>query len=327
MLTFDSSPRPSARSLSRLALLVPLFTLACDATVAGNNDVLRFRYDADDNFLPVAFSTPIGAGLAANVEVFVDPDGNGGSPEQAATVIDASSSNAAAITVVATQSNVITLLAHDPGTASITVETVRGTDVFDVTVVAVAKVDISHPGVIASDNPPSKGIVGGTARFIVSLKTSSNQAAVGIGQLAAVSDPTTAMAVLEAEHIGFLPVRFIAPGTAALIGTGDEPLAIEIVADADVTALDLNVANVDRAIVGVNVAAVLRGLTLANEKVVGVASLAQVSSADEAICTIVPNDQLGEGAYLVVPKAAGTCRVSATLGARGDSTELTVYEK
>ncbi len=311
----------------RLALLVPLFALACDETVAGKNDVLRFRYDADDNFLPAAFNTPIGAGLAANVEVFVDPDGSGGSDQEAASVIDASSSNAAAVTVVATQGNVVTLLAHDPGNAEITVETVRGTDVFDVAVVAVAKVDLSHPGVIASDNPPSKGIVGGTARFIVSLKSSSNQAAIGIGQIAAVAEPTTAMAVLETDRIGFLPVRFIAPGTATLTGTGDDALTVEIVADTDVTSLDLNVANVDRAIVGVNVGAVLRGLTLANEKVVGVASLAQVGAEDTTICTIVPNEQLGEGAYLVVPKAAGTCRVSATLGVRGDSAEFMVYDK
>lgn len=308
----------------RLALLIPLFAFACDATVAGKNDVLRFRYDADDNFLPAAFNTPIGAGLAVNVEVFV---GSSASSQETASVIDATSSNAAAVTVVATQGNVVTLLAHDPGTAEVTVETVRGTDRFDVTVVAVAKVDLSHPGVIASDNPPSKGIVGGTARFIVSLKSSSNQAAIGIGQIMAVPEPTTAMAVLEAESIGFLPVRFIAPGTATLTGTGDDPLTVEIVADADVTALDLNVANVDRAVVGVNVGAVLRGLTLANEKVVGVASLAQVGTDDAAICTIVPNDQLGEGAYLIVPKAAGTCRVTATLGARAGSAELTVYDK
>ena len=54
--------------MTRLLMLLPLLALACDATVAGKNDVLRFRYDADDNFLPSAFNTPIGVGLAARVE-------------------------------------------------------------------------------------------------------------------------------------------------------------------------------------------------------------------------------------------------------------------
>lgn len=314
--------------MTRILLLLPFLALACDTTVAGKNDVLRFRYDADDNFLPSAFNTPIGAGLAARVEVFIDPDGSGTSAELEAPVIDASSSEAAVVTVVQTTGNTLTLLAKAAGSSEIRVQTTRGDDVFDVRVVDVAKVDLSHPGVLVSDNPPSKGIVGGTARFIVALKTSGNEAAVGFGQLSATITPTGAAQLLESEDIGFAPVRFAVAGTATLTGLGDEPLTIEMVADADVTTLEMvGPGTVSELTTGNELAAVLRGMTAAGEKVVGVASLATVASSDPSVCTISPNPQLGEGAYIIVAKAPGSCRVSATLGARAVQHDLTVKAK
>jgi hypothetical protein len=70
---------------------------------------------------------------------------------------------------------------------------------------------------------------------------------------------------------------------------------------------------------------VLRGLTAAGDKVVGVASLATVSSADGSICTVSPLPRLGEGAYLVQGKSAGTCRITATLGARESVREVAIH--
>ena len=192
-------------------------------------------------------------------------------------------------------------------------------------VVDIAKIDFSHPGVLISDTPPSKGIVGGTARFIVALKTSGNEAAVGFGQLNATITPTGAAQLLESEDIGFAPMRFAVAGTATLTGLGDEPLTIEMVADADVTTLEMvGPGAVSELVAGRELAAVLRGMTDAGDKVVGVASLATVASSDPAVCTITANERLGEGAYLIVAKAPGSCRVSATLGSRAVQHDITV---
>jgi len=313
--------------MTRLLMLLPFLALACDATVAGKNDVLRFRYDADDNVLPSAFNTPIGAGLAARVEVFVDT-GSSTSNTVEAPVLDASSSDAAVATVVATAGNTLTLLAHAPGTSEVRVQTTRGDDVFDVRVVAVTKIDLQHPGVLVSDNPPSKGIVGGTARFIVALKSAAGESAVGFGQLDVTVAPTGACQLLDSEDIGFAPVRFGVAGTATLTSLGDGPLTVDIVADADVTELDMvGPGAVNELVAGRELAAILRGVTATGEKVVGVASLATVASSDPTVCTITPNEKLGEGAYLIVAKAAGSCRVSATLGARAVQHDITVKAK
>lgn len=311
--------------MTRLVLLWPLLVLACDTTVEGKNEVLRFRYDAHDNFLPAAFSTPIAAGLSARVEVFVDSDGGGGSAQVAANVIDASSSDASVINVVATAGNVITLESKAPGTAEIRVQSVRGDDAFDVRVVDVGTVDLSHPGVLVSDNPPSHGIVGGTARFIVKLEDPSGNAAVGFGEIGATVAPMGAATVEPSEEIGFLPVTFGVAGVATLTGLNDEPLTLEIVADADVTGLSLiGPDSVDEIEVDGELIAVLRGLTDADEKVVGVASLATVLATDPTVCSITAAPRLGEGAYLIEGLSPGECRVSAALGGRQVQHDLTV---
>lgn len=312
--------------LLRLAPIALL--LACDPTVAGKNDVLRFRYDADDSFLPSAFATPIGTGLAARVEVFVDPDGGDGSDQVGAPVIDASSNDPVVIDVVATAGNEITLLAKSAGIAEISVQTTSGDDRFDVRVVDIAKVDLQHPGVLVSDNPPSKGVVGGTARFIVALKDSANNAVVGFGALQATVAPNGAAVVLESEEIGFVPVRFGVAGAATITAQGDDALDLDIVADADVVSLEMKGPDAVTSLkVDGELVAVLRGLTGAGDKVVGVASLATVTSSDSAVCAISPSPRLGEGAYLIKAKAVGTCRLEATLGARAVRHDLTVSAK
>lgn len=314
-----------------LALAALTVSTGCDPTVAGKNDVLRFRYDADDSFLPSAFATPLGTGLAARVEVFVDPDGGSTSDQTPAPVIDANSNDEAVVDVVATAGNKLTLLAKSAGVAEIRVETASGTDAFDVRVVDVARIDLQHPGVLVSDNPPSKGIVGGTARFIVALKDGGNDPVVGFGALPATVTPANAAVVLESEEIGFVPVRFSVAGAATLTAQGDDALELDIIADADVIDLELKGLEGPNAVktlaVGGELATVLRGLTSAGDRVVGVASLATVTSSDPSVCAISPSPRLGEGAYLISAKAAGTCRVVATLGERATRPELTVTAK
>jgi len=319
----------SSRAHFAPSLAIALAALtACDPTVAGKNDVLRFRYDADDSFLPSAFATPLGTGLAARVEVFVDPEGGGTSDQVAAPVIDANSSDEAVVDVVATTGNTITLLAKSAGLAEVTVQTASGSDAFDVRVVDVARVDLQHPGVLVSDNPPSRGIVGGTARFLVALKDGGNDPVVGFGALPVTVTPPNAAVVLDSEEIGFVPVRFSVAGAATLAAQGDEPLDLDIVADADVISLELKGPDAVSSLkVDGELAAVLRGVTAAGDKVVGVASLASVTSSDSGVCTISPSPQLGEGAYLIKARAAGTCRVEATLGARATRHDLTITAK
>lgn len=308
---------------STLSFLAPLaLLLACDPTVAGKNDVLRFRYAADDNVLPTALTTPIAAGFAADVEVRIDP---AGAAERNSNVIDASSDDPAVVDVVATAGNVITLLAKRAGRAEIAVRSVDGEDAFDVSVVEVTKFDLSHPGILVSDNPPSKGLVGGTARFIVQMKDAANKTAIGLGPVPVTVDPVGALVAEDSTEAGFVPVRFNAVGTATLTAQGDDALTVEVVAVADVVDLAMTGPDtVHSLLVGTDLTAVLRGITTQNEKVVGVASLANVSATPAAVCTITPTPGVGEGAFLIEAVAAGTCTVTASLGDRVATYDVTV---
>ena len=136
-------------------------------------------------------------------------------------------------------------------------------------------VDLSAPGVIVSDNPPSKGVVGGTARFIVSFKDAANKSAIGVGDVPVEVAPLSAAVVEESDEVGFVPVTFNVAGTLTLTALGDDALTVDVVADADVVDLELKGPDtVHTLIVGTDLAAILRGVTAANEKVVGIAPLA-----------------------------------------------------
>jgi len=311
-----TSPLKLVAALSALAMAA---LPGCDTAVAGKNDLLKFRWDTSDNILPQAFSTPLGAGYRSRIEVLAK------SNDAAVGVLDARSSDSAIAEVVSTVGNVITVEGRATGAVEVSVRTSLGEDLFDLTVVTASRVDLEHPGVLVSDNPPSKAVQGGTARFILKLRGADDKLAVGFGDVAATVTPTGAATVLPSEDIGFLPVRFAAAGELTLQGANDTPLSVEVIPDSDVVALELKGLDAGSNLaVGGTLLGIVRGVTEDGSKVVGVASLAVVESSNPSVCTVTEAAKLGEGVYTVLGKAAGSCTVSATLGGRAARRDITV---
>ncbi|MBL8786893.1 MAG: hypothetical protein JNJ59_18455 [Deltaproteobacteria bacterium] len=312
-------PTSSLTLVTAFAALALALVPACDTAVAGKNDLLKFRWDTSDNILPQAFSTPLGAGYRSRIEVLAK------SNDASVAVIDAASSDPEIAEVVATAGNIITIEGRTAGAVEVSVRTALGEDLFDLTVVNATRIDLEHPGVLVSDNPPSKAVQGGTARFILKLRSADDKVAVGFGDVAATVAPTGAATVLPSEDIGFLPVRFAAVGELTLQGANDTPLTVEVIPDADVVAIELkgleNGANLQ---VGGTLLGIVRGVTEDGSKVVGIGSLAVVESSNPSVCTVTEAAKLGEGVYTVLGKAAGTCTVSATLGGRASRRDVTV---
>ncbi len=300
--------------LSSLPLLA-----ACELKpVSGENSVLSFRYDGDEQAFPLALSTPIAVDLFATIEVY----GLEGT-SQPASVVNATSSADDVAEVVATTGNTLTIKARSSGVAEIQVETALGEDVFEINTAALGKVDLSHPGVLVSDNPPSKAIVGGSARFFVKLKDQDNNNLVGFGAMPIEFEPANGATILDNEELGTVVVRFPTEGSVTLTASGDEPLTVEVIPTTDL--VDLTFGNNSQTVQNGQVGALkLRGLTADASTVVGVASLAAVTTSTPEKCDIEPNPKLGEGAYRVVSKDLGDCLVTATLGALSAEASITI---
>lgn len=314
---------------ARLALVLALAIsapTACDQTVSGKSGVLSFRYDVDDQLFPPALTTAAAATMLVDVEVF-GPKQSAGSNE-AAPVIEASSADPTVADVVATQGNRVTIRAKVSGRTEITVRSTLGDDAFDLDVATLAKVDLMAPGVIAPDNPASKALSGGTARFFAHLRDGSNRSLVGYGALTITADPAGAATFPEATEIGMVPIRLTGEGLVTLQAMGDDPLSIEVVPQSEITGLVLKGPDtVGTVMVDSPLIAVLRGQTADGSEVVGVASVASVITPNPANCIITPALKLGEGAYEIRGKAVGTCRVEASLGERQVRYDIEVIPK
>ncbi len=299
-------------------LSLPLLS-ACELKpVSGENEVLSFRYNADEQAIPLALSTPIAVDLFATVEVY-GPEG----VSQPANVVNATSSASDIAEVVATTGNTLTIEARASGVADITVETALGEDIFEITTGALGKVDLSHPGVLVSDNPASKAVAGGSARFFAVLKDSANGALVGFGSLPIEVSPANSATILDNEELGTVLVRFPTEGTVTLTGSGDEPLTVEVIPTTDL--VDLTFGGASQSVQNGQVGALkLRGLTADASTVVGVASLAAVTTSTPDKCDVLPNPKLGEGVYKVITKELGDCLVTASLGALSAQTTITI---
>jgi hypothetical protein len=308
------------RQLSILSLSTTLVTTACELKpVSGADEVLSFRYDADEQLVPLALSAPVAIGLFSRVEVY----GVEGL-DAPANVVDASSGAPEVIEVVATTGNTLTLEAKTPGSAEITVVTALGEDRFEVSADTLGKVDLKHPGLLVSDNPPSKAVVGGTVRFFASLATSSQKALVGFGALPIEVAPMGSATIEANEELGSALIRFGTEGTVTLTGEGDEPLAVDVVTTTAIVDLTFGLGTEFTLREGEVGMLKLRGVTGDGSSVVGVASLAAVTTSTPGLCDVSPNPKLGEGVYKVSSKAVGDCLVSGTLGSLSTTAKFTI---
>lgn len=307
-------------TLVSLSLLLSMVA-ACDTVDAGKNDILAFQWDVESQLIPPSFATNLAAGTRAGVRVLASETDTTG-----VNVIHAESSNPAVVEVQGTAGNIITLEGIAPGTAEISVRSVGGDDVFDVSVSALGLIDLDHPGAVAAE-ADAKGMVGGTARFRMVLKDASGGILIGQGEAVEdgiTVDPSNALQLGANQEVGSLALTFSAPGTFTLTGTGDTALTMDVVADADVTALEWTGLDNLTLPVGASSVGYLRGVTGEGDKVVGVAALATVTSSAPQICSITPNVRLGEGVYTIRGVSAGACQITASLGERADTAPVTI---
>lgn len=288
-------------------VIVAALAAGCDQVAEGKRELVAFGFDADTQLIPAAFSTSIGKGLRVGVRVYAAEKDTTPVP-----VLDAESADPRIAEVRGTAGNLITLEALAVGTVEIGVAVAAGEDAFDVTVKELSKVDLAYPGFLVPDNPKSLGVQGGTARFGTTLKDAAGAVLVGYGDVPVIIAPSGA-AVATSKEVGYLEVQFATTGSVDITGQGDDKLTMEVVPQSALTGLEWS--KLSDVKVGQITAGILRGVTADSEKVVGVASLATVTTTNPGICAVELAPNLGEGVFNVRGVSAGDCQIAATIGA------------
>ena len=303
-------------------LIIPAFA-GCDLVKAGDEGNLEFELVSSDRLVPFAFGTPLAAGLSADVLVYV-----AGGDRVAAKVNLAQPNDQTIAVVTATQEGQFTLKAKQVGTTKVEVVSAAGNDSFDLAVNAIAKVTLLHPGrVLVPQSPPIRVAQGGRARFPFTLTDSNARQLIGYGPLPVDLAPTTAATAITTASTGMLSVDFTETGDVTLTPLGATPLTVTVVPVSDITQLAF--AREDSAATAAVASGAVTTLVVqadndAAEAILGLTGLVTVATSTPTICSLAQSAVLGDAVYQVTGLAAGTCEISATLGALSATTTVEV---
>ena len=316
-----SSPR------SRLAPLLALLALpACDVLQTGLEDTLAFEYVSTDRLIPIAFATPIAAGLSVDVKVYL-ADGD----RVPATISLARSTDQDVVRVTATEPHGFTLTALRAGTAEVEVVSAAGNDHFALTVADLGRVDLTYPGPsLAPATPPVRIAQGGTARFGFTLKDASARLLVGYGALPVTIAPTSAATEVAGRSTGQWSARFDSLGLVTLAPLGGAPLEVTVVPAADITSLALAVGTASPGAapepiqVGATTSLLVEATTDLAERVLGLSGVVSVATLTPEVCGLEAAPLYGDAAYRLVGLTRGVCEVRADLGGLATTATLEV---
>ncbi len=307
--------------MMRVSPLAPLAACcalaACDVAQSGQGGVLTFAWQELERSLPVAFDTPVAAGLSGAVAV------TSVGSDAALAVTAATSSDPEILEVRSVDFNVIQVRARSPGTVTITVETDGGRDTIELHVAELATVDLSGPGFLVPETPTPRAVVGGRMALAVALRDAGGGRLTGYGELPVVirADPPEASDAARFVGQGFIRPTFLAEGPVTLTPGAGEGFALEVVAPSALVDLELRgLQSLTSLAVGESASGVLRGLTNDAATVAGLDGVVTLAAA-EAICRIVPNTKLGDGVFEVTAVASGTCTITGTVAGAGGYTE------
>lgn len=313
--------RGRARAVAPIAALAlcAVASAGCDALQSGNEDKLAFEFVTTDRLLPVSFGTPLATGLSIDVAVYV-----AGTARTPATLTLAQSRDQAVARVTATDGNRFTLNARRAGTSLIETVSPAGNDTFDLAVVDIARVDLAYPGKLLSPaTPPVSVLLGGTARFGVTLKAADDRLLVGYGAFPVTLSPETAAAAVATESTGHYAVRFDEAGAVTLSPEGGDALEVTVVPLDAVDALNVTLTGEATIFsVGERSAILVDARDEFNQPIFGLTGVLAVTTTTPSVCTVSQSHLLDDAAFELLGIAPGVCSVTATLGAFTETVDM-----
>ncbi|PKN58428.1 MAG: hypothetical protein CVU56_06065 [Deltaproteobacteria bacterium HGW-Deltaproteobacteria-14] len=305
------------------ALLILPALAGCDLVKSGDEGNLEFELVSSDRVVPFAFGTPLAAGLSADVQVYV-----AGGDRLPAKVNLAQPTDQTIAVVTATQEGRFTLKAKQVGTTKVEVVSAAGNDSFDLAVNALARVTLLQPGrALVPESPPVRVAQGGTARFPFTLTDSNARQLIGYGPLPVEVAPAAAAAAATTTSAGLLSVDFMEPGDVTLTPLGADPLTVTVVPVSDITRLAFARADgspTPSVASGGATTVIVEADNDAVEAILGLTGLVTVTTTTPTHCSVAQSAVLGDAVYQVTGLAAGTCEISATLGALSAATTVEV---
>lgn len=295
-------------SIFRLMALVSAAS-ACTPVTPGLDGNLAFGFATDDLLFPVNSSTPIGAGLSADILVYASVE-----DRQPMVVSEASASPSDIAEVASFDQNRVVVRALAEGQGELIVTAAGVSDRHPLRVAQVDRVELRYPGeLFVSAEPPVSVLQGGQVRFRANLFDANGRTVIGYGDLPVTVEPASAGAIQSAADTGHVIVVFSELGQAQVVAEGQDPLSLTVVPPDAIVSLEFEGLG-SQAITDVGVFLV-RGLDSNDESVFGLTGLATVQADDTAICEVRARPVLGDAAYEIQPVAEGECTIRATLGA------------
>lgn len=307
------------RTLLIAASLTAVAATGCDALQSGDQDKLAFEFVTTDRLLPVSFNTPLATGLSVEVAVYA-----AGTNRSPAPLSLAQSRDQSVARVTATADNRFTLNARRAGSSQIEAVSSAGNDTFDLAVVDIARVDLAHPGKLLSpETPPVSVLLGGTARFGVTLRGADDQLLIGYGAFPVTLAPPTAATPVTTESTSHYAVRFDETGVVTLAPEGGDALEVTVVPLDAVDTLSVALTHDTGLVsVGEHTALLVDARDEFNQRILGLTGVLSVTTTTPGVCTVTQSHLLDDAAYEVLGIAPGVCTVSVSLDDLTETAEV-----
>lgn len=301
---------------------------------------VRFAYRADDRLLgPTNEEIALAPESTAVLDVFEPRQLAGGSAVVRAQDVDfvpiasATSTDDAIVRVTRTEASRIEVRAGHPGTATVRVVTARWTHELAVIVAQPARVEMSYSTPdLARVRPPIPLLAGGTARMRMRRLDGMGRLLGGTALVLPVfvEPPSAGAVTIRPGDLDMVDVQFGRVGPGVLRFPGGGSLDVEVVDPSELSSFD--VAAVDTSShagplesvrVGARQLVVVRALRADATRLFGLVGSTMITTGTPELCEVEDVSRwYADGAYVIVGKAAGTCTLTASLGAR--STDMSV---
>lgn len=295
---------------------------------------VRFAFRADDRLLaPTNEEVALAAESSAVVDVFEPRELTGGSAVVRAQEVDfvpitsATSDDDAIVRVTRTEASRFEVRAGHPGTAVVRVVTAHWTHDLPFIVAEPARVEMAYTAPdVSRATPPIPVLAGGTARMRMRRLDGMGRLLGGAALVLPVFvEPPNAGAVrIRPGDVDVVDVQFSRPGRGVLRFPGGGSLAVEVVDPGEVASFDVAAVDassqarpLDGVRVGTRQLVVVRALRSDATRLFGLVGSTMITTGTPDVCGVEDVSRwYADGVYLVEGKAAGTCALTASLGAR-----------
>ncbi|MGM0557906.1 MAG: pilus assembly protein N-terminal domain-containing protein [Myxococcota bacterium] len=323
----------------RTAIVILLAILAAAASAcaptAGKHGELGFTYAAEDSIGYVSPRRALARGCQADIVAYASDAKEdktdivwGDEVLRQAKRIDvegATSSNPQVLEVLGTDGARVRLLGKSVGASELHVVTAGGEDVIDVDVAETHRVELAHLAWESEKATPAKTVLmqGGTVHFTLSRKDVDGRRLACYEPAGAVDvEPADAVDIVNRDRdMGHLRLSVAAPERVSVVPSRGSGFDFETVSASDIRSVELDFVRGKEAtgspVLAVGKSDLFRVDVRSKDGryVLGLDGALEVTSQTPQICETASLAQLtSDGLFAVRGLAAGTCKLSASLG-------------